>query len=221
MALGKGQSTSSGWGSLFEGFWRRTMDSEGVDTWNYVRELRKKFEGYKEGYELDSLNQSWELLSEFYSEGFDGELIIRSDDERTSETPIGAFRYYIEMGFYPPPEILMAIADAFEMYFKTSGKLSLEEAFFGPEKKWVGNKAVRKAKDSIFKNFNLFVQLARRRSNKCDLPLPPAENLAEDYFNSNFMKHNNSIPDIDTFLRNYRRWKAKLLKEKKGKDEHV
>lgn len=46
-------------------------------------------------------------------------------------------------GFYPPPDVLFAVHDAFEAYLAADGKLSLEEAFFGKPTPKLGNYAAR------------------------------------------------------------------------------
>ena len=44
---------------------------------------------------------------------------------------IAGFMDAVGCGFYPPPEVLFAVHDAFDAYLAADGKLSLEEAFFG------------------------------------------------------------------------------------------
>lgn len=57
---------------------------------------------------------------------------------------IAGFMDAIGSGFYPPPEVLLAVHDAFEAYLAADGKLSLEEAFFGDPSRKLGNYAARR-----------------------------------------------------------------------------
>ena len=89
---------------------------------------------------LNGLEESWQVLDEFY-----GGVIKRADVERTADTPLEALLFHVEMGFYPPPELLLALARAYNVYRYTDGKVSLEEAFFGPPRRKAGNHAKRRA----------------------------------------------------------------------------
>ena len=56
---------------------------------------------------------------------------------------IVGFMDAIGCGFYPPPEVLFAVHDAFEAYLAADGKRSLEEVFFGKPTPKLGNYAAR------------------------------------------------------------------------------
>ena len=49
----------------------------------------------------------------------------------------------ISLGFYPPPEVLLAVYDNFNEYIEAEGKKDLETVFFGPPRKKLGNFAAR------------------------------------------------------------------------------
>lgn len=106
-----------------------------VENWHALLEHERG--NSDSGYNL--LNEAWDAISE-------GDL---SPAERGSElrptacTPIEALSYLIGMGFYPPPELLLAIADCIDTYMANGGSMTLEEAFFGRPKKSAGNHAKR------------------------------------------------------------------------------
>ena len=45
--------------------------------------------------------------------------------------PISAFTYLVEMGKYPPPEIMVDLMEGFMDYFESNGDKSLDEALLG------------------------------------------------------------------------------------------
>ena len=92
---------------------------------------------------IDSLSIQWEAIRD--STGMSDEEYGRGLHlRRTADTPLSALFYFIEMGFYPPPELLLGIADTWQRYMRGGGALTLEDAFFGPPRKGIGNHAARK-----------------------------------------------------------------------------
>lgn len=55
------------------------------------------------------------------------------------ETPLHALFNLIADGEYPPPELLLALSDAWRCYMVAEGKLDLEKAFNGPKVPGLGN----------------------------------------------------------------------------------
>lgn len=102
---------------------------------------------------LDGFNEAWEELDSQYA--INGKSIIErgADLRRVSGTPISAFFYFVDMGFYPPPELMLALHDCWETYMANMGTMSLEEAFIGKPKKGAGNYASRKG--SSFKRMKM------------------------------------------------------------------
>lgn len=179
-----------------------------LNTFEHVRKLREELVAPES---TNMLNIAWEILSAFY------EVVERDDDERTAGTPIDVFNHYIDMGFYPPPEILIVIHEIFQRYFMLEGDISLEEAFFGPEQKWVGNEGARRAKNVRFIKFHKFFQLKRATAFKNKEKLPTVQQFyrewVDDYpFNPEGLDNAGSHDDEETFVRGYYRW----LKEEKG-----
>lgn len=118
---------------------RRKM-VEQTEAWSRVRHYRERLKDCQNYPVLDGLESSWEVLDSVY----DG-VVKRADDERVSSTPLSAFFYYVDMGFYPPPEILLALNESYRNYMNAGGNLSLEDVFFGRPKRKAGNYARREA----------------------------------------------------------------------------
>lgn len=93
---------------------------------------------------LDGLNEAWKELEPLYQhEG--RPLIGRGPDAPpVSDAPLSALFFFIEMGFYPPPELLLTLADCWSVYESSRGAVSLEEAFLGRPRKGAGNYARQK-----------------------------------------------------------------------------
>lgn len=62
---------------------------------------------------------------------------------KMASSPLAVLFLCIEMGYYPPPELLLVLHEAWQAYLQNSGKLTLEEAFLGPPKPKAGNHAMR------------------------------------------------------------------------------
>lgn len=121
------------------GYWRTKL----IDSSNYPA--------------LDGLESSWQLLNAHY----DG-VVKRDEDEKTANNPLSSLCFHVELGFYPPPEILLAICDALSAYKASQGQMSLEEAFFGPPKRKAGNYARQFARDiwklSLYMEFDRLIR---------------------------------------------------------------
>lgn len=111
-----------------------------ADPWQSVTCWRKRLEDCSTYPVLESLELRWRELEHRFSDSDK-----REDLPTTSDHPLSALFYFVEMGFYPPPELLLALLDAWEIYIAGSGEISLDEAFFGPTKRRAGNYARRVA----------------------------------------------------------------------------
>jgi len=95
---------------------------------------------------LNGMNYSWEVLEPLYQ--LNGKKIIERGEELKSiaRSPLSALFYFIDLGFYPPPELLLALLDCWEIYEAGGrGRISLEEAFLGRASPKAGNYAKRSA----------------------------------------------------------------------------
>jgi hypothetical protein len=123
-------------------FWRAVVgDPPGdKDLWQRVDYWRERLRDCDNYPSLAGLESSWQLLVSYYGEDFG-----RAEKPRPADTPLAALFYCIEMGFYPPPELMLALMDAYDVYKASRGDLSLEEVFFGPPRRKAGGYARRKA----------------------------------------------------------------------------
>lgn len=149
---------------------------------------------------LEDLELSWKAIEESYNiDGFN--LNIR--DDACKMTPFSAFRYYIDSGIYPPPEVLLALDECLGLYMDLNGKVELEEVFFGQKKRGLGNFSARKHKDNVYESMLFEISL-----NKLEHPKKSREEIAEKFIISHNLNN-----DVDSFLRGFRRYlKRKNLK---------
>jgi len=112
-----------------------------------------------------------------------------------ADNPISAFTYYLEMGKYPPPEIMVEVMDGFLEYFNSRGDKSLDEAFFGTKHKKYGSLSYKQDYSLRYSAFEWFIFKGEFTS---------LDDAAEE-----FLKPIAEEIDQDTFLRNYRRWKSR------------
>lgn len=127
--------------------------------------------------------------------------------------PLASLAYYADVGLYPPPEILLAVAGAYNLYASRNGEISLDEAFFGQSHKKTSSYAHKNFKQEEYSFFHsVWVRRRKEDDRKKSMSM---EELATDYYE---WMTNNPIfgdppkTDIDTFLRNYRRWVVKHSK---------
>jgi len=169
------------------------------NTWQFVREMRKRYKNKNNPF-IEGLEDTWELIADHQ-----GDISAwREKDESISGHPLDALGFYIEQGYYPPPEILDAIYCSYTHYKSNAGALELEEVFFESRKRGVGNYAAQQANVSWYRHL-LFIEIGRKDEN---ITL-----LAEEMFEQFSINK-----DIDSFLRSYRRWKKRSLKNKPHTD---
>lgn len=193
------------------------------NTWEWVRAQRKLLATDTENYPYrESVEDMWAHMESYYLMCGCSSLVERDADELSGENPVMALLYFDEMGFYPPPELLTTIVDAFKIYLISGGRLSLEEAMFGPAKKGVGNFAARKWKKKNYARFEIFITFTRASKNREGKPKVNLEELAEEYikntyemntFDKDNLNSEYEEEDVDSFLRGFRRWKKKSSDE--------
>jgi hypothetical protein len=120
------------WNELEAFIRKRKVKELPVNSWEYVNQLRDEM--IEDSDKQDSLEPAWELLQELY-----GDLFKRFSNKVSFKTPIEEFMYCVSSGFYPRPELLVAVNDAFQSYFSKGGSVELEEVFFGKRAKRIGN----------------------------------------------------------------------------------
>lgn len=95
---------------------------------------------------LDGLNEAWEEIAPQYQVNGRPIMSRGSTLRNTAASPLAALFYMVDMGFYPPPELLLALLDCWDTYSAGAGRMTLEEAFLGPPVPKSGNYAARSQK---------------------------------------------------------------------------
>ena len=70
---------------------------------------------------------------------------IQRGKTRNDRPPLADAMAYVESGLYPPPELMLALRDAWHAYLVAGGTLELEVAFLGERKQKGGTYAKRTA----------------------------------------------------------------------------
>jgi hypothetical protein len=112
-----------------------------------------------------------------------------------ADNPISAFSYYVEMGKYPPPEIMIDIMLGFNTYLESKGDISLDQAFLGITHSKYKSLSFKQQSALKYAEFDRFVYGAQFKS------LDDAAEL--------FLSNISDEIDQDSYLRDYRRWKRK------------
>jgi len=77
------------------------------------------------------------------------ETLFRPARKRTDATaPLNLLFHCIDVGLYPPPEVLLALHQCWRDYLDGAGKVTLETAFIGRPRQRVGSFAARSARSS-------------------------------------------------------------------------
>lgn len=113
------------------------------------------------------------------------------------DNPMLGFLSYIEGGYYPPPDVLLAISKCFSSYLKAQGNMSLDEAFFGQTYGKRKSYAYKNFKDGSSSEYVLFDKWFRLQENV-------SQAKAAEEFLSRYLPGTDI--DVDSFLRNYRRY---------------
>lgn len=80
---------------------------------------------------MNSLLEAWDALEPIHV-GVGWMKPDRGEELRNqSDAPLSALFSFIEMGMYPPPELLLALLDCWDVYMHNQGTTSLEVAFLG------------------------------------------------------------------------------------------
>jgi hypothetical protein len=118
----------------------KTPRSKDTPQWRHVRNARERLRDCANHPVLESLEEAWAVLEGMY------EVVDRRTLEQTSESPLTTLMFMAEMGFYPPPELLLGLLDSWRDYLEAGGDKTLEEVFLGKPKRKAGNYASRDGK---------------------------------------------------------------------------
>jgi hypothetical protein len=128
---------------------------------------------------LDGLKTAWAELESQYNYPNGKPLFERGRAlQKIASTPLAALFYFVDGGFYPPPELLLALYETYEHYMAADGEISLEEAFFGPPIPKAGNHARRR--NTTLTNLSKILDMTRLRK-EGKTKIQAAEILAEKY----------------------------------------
>lgn len=89
---------------------------------------------------LDRLERNWKATKPPWPN------VPREVGPRVAEHVLGAIDAHVLMGYYPPPELLLALSALLSKYMDAAGKLTLEEVMFGKPKRRTGCYAAREQK---------------------------------------------------------------------------
>lgn len=123
---------------------------------------------FKESHRIENITTLWQLLLAEY------DLVLPYEDESFDEdhphqaklSPLDNFMLALELGEYPPPEIMFAIFDCFKTYFDLKGQLSLEDIFFGKAQKSTGNQASRYSRNYKFVKLAIALEFREEKQTK-------------------------------------------------------
>lgn len=133
------------------------------------------------------LEKLWEKI-ELDFKPFDRNVVV-------ADNPIAAFTYYVEMGKYPPPEIMVEVMEGFLGYFNSHGQISLDEAFFGGLHAKYRSLSYKQDYSLRYADFEVFLFEGGYSS---------LDDAAEK-----FLADCPEEANQESFLRDYRRWKSK------------
>jgi len=195
---------------ILDAFTKIEADSD-FNTSDKQQEFRKILERSENYPALNGLETTWQLLN---AEGDYEALKLRNDDQYQS-TPLDQFLYCIEMGFYPPPEVLLAISQCFNYYLSRTGKVELEDVFFSENRKrGVGNHAAQSSKDQFYRSFHTHLQLEKIGAKNTGRNPKNRTEIAEEYLSLINQSAPLETPDPENFLKGFDRWKKPLPKRK-------
>ena len=90
--------------------------------------------------EISRLEQSWGVVEPPWPN------VPRESGPRVAEHVLTAIDAHVVMGYYPPPELLLALSSLLTEYMDAKGKLTLEAVMFGKPKRRTGCFAARSQK---------------------------------------------------------------------------
>lgn len=116
------------------------------EQWEQMEKWFRYFQADTDGLDsaLGTLVNAWEVLHQEFDPDNLWNIERGAQIRRVSGTPLGALTYFLDMGLYPPPELLLTLADCWRTYIENSGKITLDDAFLGKPKKSSGNYAKQK-----------------------------------------------------------------------------
>lgn len=184
---------------------------DNINSWEYIKIIRNNMILNKDN--VESFEPAWEVINKLYGGIFDRNPEDRkksSDEFMYGETPINEFMYMVSSSFYPSPEYLQVIHDCFQRYFFMGGLESLEDIFFGEEKKRVGNYSAQKQNDQDISYLHGLLRRNDSPYNKIR-KIPPLTKLEASELT---VQELNLNIDPESLLKKYRRYLKNKAKSK-------
>ena len=157
-------------------------------------------------HQLKALELGWQSISTDYT-GVD----------RDDLGPNFIFRFieHINAGQYPPPEMLLVISNLLKYYVTTGGNISLDQAFFGRSHAKTKSIAHLSKDWMAYQHFDRMLQDVSRHAEweaEWDIypfrePMWSIEQCADEFLTHRHRNELDAMPDADSFLRGFRRWK--------------
>ena len=117
------------------------------------------------------------------------------------DNPMLNFLGSLEAGYYPPPDVLVAISKCFRAYLDAKGNKSLDETFFGHGHGKRKSYAYKLSKEGWSSEYGLFYKWY-------ELQDDVSQEVAAEEFLTKY--YPDKDVDIDSFLRGLRRWLVKV-----------
>ncbi|MEH6580121.1 MAG: hypothetical protein V7731_23960 [Amphritea sp.] len=140
------------------------------------------------------------------------------------ETPLEAYRGCLAIGIIPPPKVQLGLELCFDTYTIKRGTVEYEELFHGERKSKVGNHSAQIYTDSVYSAFHEEIEMYDCAARLAAAQVEDGEELtltskviapAQASVAKSFLDKNPEIwPDVDSFLRGYRRWREQQKKAK-------
>ena len=147
---------------------------------------------------LERLERSWVATEPPYPD------VPREVGPRVAEHVLNAIDAHVLMGYYPPPELLLALSALLSRYMDAAGKLTLEEVMFGKPKRRTGCYAARSQKPTRDMWTDALCKSAAHKGK----PEADVASLLESFSSLVFRR-----ADAESLLRAKRRAKAKKRTE--------
>lgn len=184
---------------------------DNINSWEYLKVIRDTMILYKDN--VESFEPAWEVINELYGGVFErdtDDIRAPSGEYKHGETPIDEFMYMVSCSFYPKPEYLKVIHDCFKRYFFMEGLESLDDIFFGDEKKRIGNYSAQKENNQ---DINYLHGLLRKNDSPYNKMrnIPPLTKLEASELTVQELKLN---IEPESLLKKYRRYLKNKAEDK-------
>ncbi len=120
--------------------------------------IQSEHEEYEKGSVFDDLEQDWQCLISNRENKYPEQICIENEFNKNCLTTIVGM---IRSGECPPPELMIALVETYDMYIEKHGNISLEEAFFGRSKQNRGNFSANEFKQQKYESLDLMVTLEK------------------------------------------------------------